>query len=218
MLIKNLAIVIGAISAAPSFAQSTAKDAYVSAVIGGVSVGALVLVVVIYKLSKLAVVKLKAAKYSRVSQAADKALELANSNFRRVEVAPLKIVEPSVECWSAALSEFESSQRRPGLWARVFAEAQGVEASAKANYLRHRAAELEQEHRARLLEQARETKERTKQAELAHLSVAERAYALLPKGKCPNCNFTIPLSSQNCPKCTATFGGDGWHPIPTNGA
>ena len=214
MLIKNVAAVMGAVSALPAFAQTTAKDAYVSAVIGGVSVGALVLVVGIYKLAQFAFVKMKAVGHAHVPQAADKVMQLANPHFRRVEVTRAKVVEPSEECWSAALSEFESGDRRPGLWAMVFSDAQGVESVAKANYLRHRAADLEQEHHARLLDQAREAKERAKQGELAHLSAVERTYALLPKGKCPNCDFTIPLSSESCPKCTATFGDGGWRPIP----
>lgn len=214
MLIKNLMVVMGAVSALPAFAQATAQNAYISAVIGGVSVGGLVLVVGIYKLAQFAFVKMKAVGHAHVPQAADKAMELVNSHFRRVTVTPAKVVEPSEDCWSAALLEFESGERRPGLWARVFSEAQGVESGAKADYLRHRAAELEQERHARLLDQAGEANERAKHAELAHLSAAERAYALLPKGKCPNCDFTIPLSSESCPKCTATFGDGGWRPIP----
>ena len=65
MLINHPAIVIGAISATPSFAQSTAKDAFVSAMSGGVSVGALVLVVVIYKLGKLAFTRMMACLSGR---------------------------------------------------------------------------------------------------------------------------------------------------------
>jgi hypothetical protein len=47
--------------------------------------------------------------------------------------------------WSMALAEFESESRRPGLWARLFAEAGGNETSAKAAYLKARVAELENE-------------------------------------------------------------------------
>ncbi|MES1980775.1 MAG: hypothetical protein V4451_22270 [Pseudomonadota bacterium] len=47
--------------------------------------------------------------------------------------------------WSAALAEFENSSRRPGLWARVFAEADGNESVAKAAYLKTRVAELSDE-------------------------------------------------------------------------
>lgn len=53
---------------------------------------------------------------------------------------------PQEEFWSSALAEFDSSERRPGLWARAFAEAQGNEAAAKANYLRYRASELQVTH------------------------------------------------------------------------
>jgi len=43
---------------------------------------------------------------------------------------------------------------------------------------------------------------------LAKLSEAERAEALLPKGKCPACDAVIPLTAEQCPKCTALFTSD----------
>ena len=142
MLIKNLAVVMGAISAFPAFAQATAQDAYVSAVIGSVSVGALVLVVGIYKLAQFAFVKLKTVGHAHVPQAAGKAMEVVSSHFRQVTVTPVKVVDPSEDCWSAALSEFESGDRRPGLWAKALSDGTGNEALAKSAYLRVRANEL----------------------------------------------------------------------------
>jgi MORN repeat len=59
--------------------------------------------------------------------------------------APIQHVAPDEQHWAAALTEFDSDDRRAGLWARVYAEAQGNEASAKANYLKARATELYQE-------------------------------------------------------------------------
>ena len=47
--------------------------------------------------------------------------------------------------WTKALAEFDGESRRPGLWARLFAEAGGNETAAKAAYLKVRAAELANE-------------------------------------------------------------------------
>ena len=49
------------------------------------------------------------------------------------------------QLWADALTEFESASRRPGLWAKSFAEASGNDAMAKANYLRFRVEELQLE-------------------------------------------------------------------------
>lgn len=46
------------------------------------------------------------------------------------------------EWWARALDEYESGCRRPGVWARAFAEADGDEAVAKARYLKLRASQL----------------------------------------------------------------------------
>ncbi len=71
------------------------------------------------------------------------AAQVAEADAREASVA-------AEQFWSAALAEYDSSSRRPGLWARAFAEAQGNEAVAKANYLRYRADELQKEHGAHL--------------------------------------------------------------------
>jgi Protein of unknown function (DUF2569) len=47
--------------------------------------------------------------------------------------------------WSLALTEFDSSARKAGLWARLFSEAQGNENLAKANYLQARVDEMKLE-------------------------------------------------------------------------
>jgi ribosomal protein L40E len=106
---------------------------------------------------------------------------------------------PSEEFWAAAFEEFENSARRPGLWARTFAEANGNEAVAKAAYLTLRVAEMQSAEIKRVQD--------LKAAE------AERNYQLLPKGSCSNeyCKAIIPLASKNCPKCNAAFGTRyGW--------
>lgn len=59
---------------------------------------------------------------------------------------------PDERYWAAAIAEFDSAARRAGLWARVFSEAQGDEALAKANYLKARTAELRDEQTEPTLE------------------------------------------------------------------
>lgn len=109
------------------------------------------------------------------------------------------------EFWSNALAEFEGPSQRPGVWARAYAEAQGNEAVAKAAYLRYRASELE-----------RQAKERAREAELERLAGEQRAYELIPKGRCPNsnCRYVMPLSQKTCVKCGALFDDGGWNLIP----
>lgn len=55
---------------------------------------------------------------------------------------------PSDEFWAEALKELDGSDRRQGLWARSFAEANGNESIAKAFYLKARAQELFTEQQA----------------------------------------------------------------------
>ena len=55
---------------------------------------------------------------------------------------------PPDNFWEAALEEFDSLNRKKGVWARTYAQAQGDEAKAKADYLQIRAYELYQDHQA----------------------------------------------------------------------
>ena len=61
---------------------------------------------------------------------------------RSPNVKPLVDEEP---LWQSALEEFESVDRRPGLWAQSFARAHGNEGAAKAIYLKKRVQELQQQ-------------------------------------------------------------------------
>lgn len=56
------------------------------------------------------------------------------------------------ELWALALAELEGETRRSGLWAKAFADAQGNETAAKANYLRARVRQLTEENRSRTAE------------------------------------------------------------------
>lgn len=130
-----------------------------------------------------------------------------------IDESAASIVVPREEFWSGALAEFDSASRRSGLYARAFAEAQGNEAATKANYLRYRAGEMEQEYQLQIAERqreiAQEEAERVRKLEEAQALEAQRIYLSLPKGRCPNfrCKAVIPLASQACPRCGALFEG-----------
>ena len=74
--------------------------------------------------------------------------------------------------WALALAEFESMSRRPGLWAKLFAEAKGNEAIAKANYLSERVTELKEE--SLLNTKASENAVRNAQSEVDAIACFER--------------------------------------------
>ena len=140
----------------------------------------------------------------------------AEVNTALPEPAPAEAAVPTEEdLWARAMSEADSQDRRPGLWAKCFAQASGVEPAAKAKYMSARVAELKAESQAARNVAAQTAKLRESQAQLAHLNAAEQAYARLPKGACPACKAVIPLASKECPKCSADFGpGAAWSPTP----
>lgn len=113
--------------------------------------------------------------------------------------------------WAQALAEFESPQRRPGLWARSFVQAKGDETMAKVFYLAARVEELargvcnaDAENAQRGSQRSANSPSRTK----------ERMPESL-EGTCPNCTKTLSLSDEECPHCGAVFGpGSAWAPIP----
>jgi hypothetical protein len=122
---------------------------------------------------------------------------------------------PSENFWTVAFEELESASRRQGLWARSFSEAGGDDAVAKAKYLAVRASELEKEYRQSKIKLLEEEDRKRQHEEFLKLTDEERAYALLPKGTCPNCDALILLTSSVCPKCKAMFGsGSAWQVIP----
>lgn len=61
------------------------------------------------------------------------------------------------DLWALALEELDGSQRKSGLWARCFASSNGVDAAARAMYLRERVIQLQSEEsirKAKILEHA----------------------------------------------------------------
>ena len=68
------------------------------------------------------------------------------SNYlKKVDLGKEKEVAPPVDensLWEIAVDEFDGVSRKKGLWAKCFAEVDGDENKAKANYLKVRVAEL----------------------------------------------------------------------------
>ena len=134
------------------------------------------------------------------------------------EVSKAAGAEPMEEFWARALHECDSAAMKAGLWAKAFADASGDERLAKATYMRLRATQLQaqydtQQQALKLARdqelQAEQERQKTLEAEEAELlAKAERAEALLPKGKCPACDAVISLTAEQCPKCTALFTSD----------
>lgn len=110
--------------------------------------------------------------------------------------------------WAQALAEFDGSERRPGLWARSFVQAQGDEVKAKVFYLAARADEL-----ARSMGKPADGDGPTH----AEAPATAAATSRMPpqKATCPNCSKTLMLADEECPHCRAFFGpGATWAPIP----
>lgn len=125
----------------------------------------------------------------------------------------------SEEIWARALAEFESDNRRAGLWAQMYAEADGNEATAKARYLKTRAAELTADSEIQAAQLQAKLEKQVLSAELALLASVdeEKRLAALareqdPKGECPNCKKIIYLDLSCCPKCKAAFKTESGEP------
>ena len=57
--------------------------------------------------------------------------------------------------------------------------------------------------------------EEAKNLQLLRAAGEKEAMENGPKGSCPNCDTTIPLSAESCPRCKAAFGvGSVWQVIP----
>ena len=73
--------------------------------------------------------------------------------------------------WAIAMAEVDSGQRRPGVWAKAFAESEGDETKAKVAYLKSRVQQLTD---AAKLIQAQQEATRQQEAEKAHAEALER--------------------------------------------
>lgn len=105
---------------------------------------------------------------------------------------PQSAATPEEELWAIAAQEMDSQGRRAGLWAKAFAEAQGNEPTARANYLKWRVLQLQHE----LSPVGNKPKKRS----VLRVNRGNR-FALTELGQCPNCDALISLMSDECPKC-----------------
>jgi hypothetical protein len=64
-------------------------------------------------------------------------------NQDKIYIPPLLDEE---KAWEQALTEFESDERKKGVWAKAFSDSNGDEAKAKAQYLKIRAKQLIDSH------------------------------------------------------------------------
>lgn len=120
-------------------------------------------------------------------------------------------LESDEALWEDAMNEVDSHLRRPGLWAKCFAQADGIEAAARARYMATRVTQVKAEREASLRSEQVAEARAAEESRLNGLSEAQRAYELLPKGTCPSCAKVIPLSTIVCPNCKAMFGpGAAW--------
>lgn len=82
------------------------------------------------------------AAFTRMTPTLDRPAD-AIDHYRPVDVADMAdIADPMEECWAQALAEYDGDRKKPGLWARAYADARGDEAVAKAYYLKYRAEQL----------------------------------------------------------------------------
>lgn len=127
-----------------------------------------------------------------------------SSNAASVGTTRAAIANPAEELlWTSVSNEFEGQSRKPGLWAKAYASAEGNEALAKAKYLKWRVDELSAEEQRQASEEVgRQQKNRVEQL--------ARAAA-----KCPSCDKLIPMSHAQCPSCRASFAqGSPWNNVP----
>ena len=75
--------------------------------------------------------------------------------------------------YETAINEFESTDRKVGLWAKVFAEAQGNESLAKAHYLKIRAEQLANEDKQAPLAEERQRQEKEKTAAMESTRISD---------------------------------------------
>ena len=114
------------------------------------------------------------------------------------------------EQWAEALSEWEGSSRRVGLWARLFSENGGDENKAKAAYMSARVVEMQAEiqreaDRQLMIKREEESRRMSTRGE-AERNALKLAH--LAKGECPSCHRIVLMKAAFCPHCSAVFGAD----------
>lgn len=88
------------------------------------------------------------------------AIPLAAESKPQVQTVQAEISQPKTEedFWAAAMSELDNGTRRPGLWAKAFAESDGDETKAKVAYLKSRVLQLTEMSQANAAERDNQRK------------------------------------------------------------
>ncbi|WP_084455192.1 DUF2569 family protein [Comamonas composti] len=108
--------------------------------------------------------------------------------------------------WEQALIEVDGEHRRAGLWAKYYAQCNGDESKAKANYLIARVREMQD---------LRIKAQQEQQQKISEKEENERIWENSSKGICPNCDNIILWGSIECNRCKAFFGdGAAWNLQP----
>jgi hypothetical protein len=125
---------------------------------------------------------------------------------------PIKDLE---RLWERALEECDGPARKQGLWAKCFSEANGSEPQARANYLRERVSQIQEEIIAASNNAQRLEVERYQQMRAQRELEERKMQSELPKGSCPNCGLILSLIAPECTHCKADFGShSSWKILP----
>ena len=114
--------------------------------VGYVIFNILLIPIILLAIAKLIGLKVKAGDVDLKNQNSEHVPIVINSS----EISPLlnssqeltHDLEPTLDSWSEALTEYGSEQRNNGLWAKLFADNAGIESVTKAQYLKIRASEI----------------------------------------------------------------------------
>jgi hypothetical protein len=106
--------------------------------------------------------------------------------------------------WAEAMAELESNQRRPGVWAKAFSEADGDVAKANAAYMKARVKQMHdlvQAEAAKLVSQQRDEAAKTKALALAkQQGIEEVVNQFLRSGTISEANLRVLIYQQDISK------------------
>jgi len=106
--------------------------------------------------------------------------------------------------WAEAMAELESNQRRPGVWAKAFSEADGDVAKANAAYMKARVKQMHdlvQAEAAKLASQQRDEAAKTKALALAkQQGIEEVVNQFLRSGTISEANLRVLIYQQDISK------------------
>lgn len=129
-----------------------------------------------------------------------------NSDGSKRLAVPLSVGggQPSEEDhWASAMNELEIGQRRPGIWARAYAEAEGDETKAKVAYLKVRVQQLSEEAKQLAIAQESAKQEVLKKEQLTIIENKRKLEDLLFKFE-----QAEEMSDEQLSKLVSAMGGD----------